>query len=139
MSFSLPWQMVVQRVLLAVVIVLPGQCGLDRAVRAISRRSGNTLVNAPMQVAHTPASVTDPQVVLTDVRCPNPHNTSHNLLEADRVSLKMAAQPLFHKQAIIDHGTVVGLRVNTATKPSSDPNTAATAPSTAWFTDAAGE
>jgi uncharacterized protein (TIGR03545 family) len=138
MSFALPWRTLVQRVLLAAVVLLAGQYGVGRAVRSVACRSGNAIVNAPMEVAHARVSVTGPNVVLSDVRCPNPHNAGHNLIEADRVSLKMAAVPLFHKQAVIDHGTVVGLRINTAPTQSGDPGKAAASPN-GWFQDAAGE
>jgi uncharacterized protein (TIGR03545 family) len=139
MSFALSWHTVVQRVLLAAVIVLAGQYGVGRAVRSIASRSGEAFVNVPLEVAHARVSITGGQVVLSDVRCPNPYNSRHKLLEADRVLLDVAGKPLLHKQAVIDHGTVVGLSINTAQFQQTANNQGSVRAANAWFTDAASE
>ena len=140
MSRSLPWQTVLQRLLLVAIVLLAAQYGIGRAVRSFVRRSGNGLVNAPIEIGHARVSMTRQQVVLSDLRCPNPHRTTHTLLEADRVLLDVAAEPLFHKQAVVDHGTVVGLRINASYNQSKQGDQEASANAlNAWFADAAGE
>jgi uncharacterized protein (TIGR03545 family) len=106
----LQWQTLVPRLLLVAVALLAAQYGLGRHVRSVAARSSKSAVGSRLDVKHARVAMLDRQVVLSDLRLANPNAPGQNLIEADHVVLDVASKPLLYKQAVIDRGTVSGLR-----------------------------
>jgi uncharacterized protein (TIGR03545 family) len=115
MTRNFQWQTLVPRLLLVVVVLLAAQYGLGRHVRSVAVRSSTTVAGSPLDIQHARVGLLDRQVVLSDLRLASPHATAENLIEADHAVLDVASRPLLYKQAVIDRGTVSGLRFGTAT------------------------
>jgi uncharacterized protein (TIGR03545 family) len=115
MTRFLQWQILVPRLLLAAVVLLAAQYGLGRHLRLVAARSSKTVAGLPLEIKHARVAVLESQLVLSDLRFANPNAPTQNLIEADHMVLGVASQPLLYKQAVIDRGTVSGLRFGTAT------------------------
>lgn len=139
MSRSLCWQSLVPRLLFLAVVLLAAQFGLGLAARSIAMRSGVAAIGARVDVGNSRVSWWDRQVVLNDLRVADPRHSAENLVEADRCELDFAAQPLWHKQAIVNRGRISGLRFATlgSRETNSEGAKSATAPNSTWFRDEA--
>lgn len=115
MTRFLQWQILVPRLLLVAVVLLAAQYGLGRHLRSVAARSSRTASGLPLEIKHARVAMLESQVVLSDLRFANPNAPAQNLIEADHVVLDVASQPLLYKQAVIDRGTVSGLRLGTVT------------------------
>jgi uncharacterized protein (TIGR03545 family) len=115
MTLFLQWQILVPRLLLAAVVLLAAQYGLGLHLRSVAARSSKTVAGLPLEIKHARVAMLESQLVLSDLRFANPNAPAQNLIEADHVVLGVASQPLLYKQAVIDRGTVSGLRFGTVT------------------------
>jgi uncharacterized protein (TIGR03545 family) len=110
MTRNLQWQTAVPRVLMVVVALLAAQFGLGRLVRSMIPRSSRAITGSRLDVNHARVAMLDRQIVFNGLRLENPQAPAQNWIEADHVVLDVATRPLLYKQAVIDRGTVSGLR-----------------------------
>jgi uncharacterized protein (TIGR03545 family) len=104
------WQTWTIRLLIAGVVALAAQFGLDVAVRSFAVRSGKAVFRADVEVGHSHLSLLKRRVVLDGLQVANPYNLASNLLEADRCELELATQPLLFEQVVVNRGRLSGLR-----------------------------
>lgn len=136
------WQILVPPLLLVTVALLAVQYVFGLAARSIAVRSGEAAVGAQVEVAHARVSLLDRQLVLGDLRFADPRQPLQNLVEADRCELNFAAEALFRKQALVERGTITGLRFGTPRDTSGalvDASPGPPRPSPNWFSDGAAE
>ena len=107
------WRYVLPRLGAIVVVATLAQLGLSPLVRWLVIESGERTVQASVEVGETNVSLLGGDVVLRDIRVANARAPMRNLIEADRCELDLEAGALLHKQAIVDHGTLTGLRFGT--------------------------
>jgi uncharacterized protein (TIGR03545 family) len=112
-SRFLDWQIALPRLLAVVVLLLALQYGLGLAMRSKAVQTVEDVVGAPVELAHARVSLVRRQISLNDVRIASPRCPLEYLVEADRCELHFAARPLLRKQAVIERGTVTGLRFGT--------------------------
>jgi uncharacterized protein (TIGR03545 family) len=110
MTGKFQWQTAVPRLLMVAVALLAAQYGLGRLVRSVIPRSSKAITGTALDVNHARVAMLGRQVVLSDLRFQNPQAPAQNWIEADHVVLDVATKPLLYKQAVIDRGTVSGLR-----------------------------
>jgi uncharacterized protein (TIGR03545 family) len=110
MTGKLQWQTAVPRLLMVVIALLAAQYGLGRLVRSVIPRSSKAITGSPLEVSHARVAMLGRQVVLSHLRFEDPQAAAQNWVEADHVVLDVATKPLLYKQAVIDRGTVSGLR-----------------------------
>jgi uncharacterized protein (TIGR03545 family) len=110
MTRHLQWQTLVPRLLMVAVAILAVQYGLGRRVRFVTEHSSKTVTGSPLKVGHARVAMLDRQLVLSELRLANPNAPAQNLIEADHAVLDVASKPLLYKRAVIDRGTVSGLR-----------------------------
>ena len=125
MTRFLQWQTLVPRLLLVAVALLAAQYGLGRHVRSLAARSSKSVAGLPLEIKHARVAMLDRQVVFNGLQFANPSAPALNLIEADHVVLDVASKPLLYKQALIDRGTVSGLRFGSATASETRQNAAA--------------
>lgn len=107
------WRYVLPRLGAIVVVATLAQLGLSPLVRWLVIESGERTVQASVEVGETNVSLLGGDVVLRDIRVANARAPMRNLIEADRCELDLEAGALLHKQAIVEHGTLTGLRFGT--------------------------
>jgi uncharacterized protein (TIGR03545 family) len=107
------WRYVLPRLGAIVVVATLAQLGLSPLVRWLVIESGERTVQASVEVGETNVSLLGGDVVLREIRVANARAPMRNLIEADRCELDLEAGALLHKQAIVDHGTLTGLRFGT--------------------------
>ncbi|HEY4234717.1 MAG TPA: TIGR03545 family protein [Lacipirellulaceae bacterium] len=107
------WRYLLPRLALVVAGVTLAQWGLPRLVRWSVVESGEHTVGARVEVGETRVSLLGGDVLLRDIRVANPSAPMRNLVEADRCELDLDAGALLHKQAVVDHGALTGLRFGT--------------------------
>jgi uncharacterized protein (TIGR03545 family) len=107
------WRCVLPRVGGIIVVATIAQLGLSPFVGWLVVESGERTVRARVEVGETHVSLLGGDVVLRDIRVANARAPMRNLVEADRCELNMEARALLHKQAIVDHATLTGLRFGT--------------------------
>src|SRR5262245_37328233 len=108
------WQVVVPRVLLALVLVLTFQYVLGIVARNIFMRSGESIIGVPVEAARARVSMLTRQIVLSDVRLADPQQQCKNIFQANRCELSFAATPLLHGEAVVEHGRLSGVRFGSA-------------------------
>jgi uncharacterized protein (TIGR03545 family) len=129
------WQYWLPRAMLLVVLLLAVQYTLGRLVRSSIIRAGETVVGGKVELGGARVSLAKAQVVLHDLRIADRHAPARNLLRADSCRLNFSAGALLHKQAVVERGEVVGLRIGTPRDASEAPSVSAVVePSpAAWF------
>ena len=76
-------------------------------------RAGQRRVAARVEVGNTRVNLLDSRVSLHDVHVANPQSPLRNLVEADRCDFQLDPNALLHKQAVVRHGAITGLRFGT--------------------------
>jgi uncharacterized protein (TIGR03545 family) len=110
MTRFVQWHFLIPRLLVIVVALLAAQYGLGRLALSTAEESGEAGAGLPVDVKHARVAVFDRQVVLNNLRIEDRSKPAQNWVEADRLVLDVAAAPLVYKQAVIDRGTLSGLR-----------------------------
>src|SRR4051812_43925743 len=104
------WQIWVPRLLLVAVMFMAAQLGLGLAVRSVAIRSSDQMLGSHINIGNARVSLAERQIVLHDLSLENARHPGESLLEADSCDLELAPQSLLHKQAVVTHGRVNGLR-----------------------------
>ena len=107
------WRYLLPRLALVAAGVTIAQLGLPRLVRWSVIESGEHTVGAKVEVGDTRVSLLGGDVLLRDIRVANPRAPMRNLVTADRCELDLDAGALLHKQAVVNHGALTGLRFGT--------------------------
>ena len=141
MSRLFRWQTIVPRLMLVALALLAVQYVLGLLARSIVLRSGEPAVAARVQSSRAHVSLLKRQLVLDDLRIESVDQPSRALVEIDRCALAFAAKPLLYKQAVVDHGTVTGVRFGDLRFHADSPNRAGmnSASSARWLGNDAAE
>ena len=107
------WRYLLPRLTFLAAVVVVAQMGLPRLVRWSVVESGEHTVGARVDVGDTRVSLLNGDIELREIRVANPRAPMRNLIEADRCELDLDASALFHKRAVVDRGTLTGLRFGT--------------------------
>jgi uncharacterized protein (TIGR03545 family) len=107
------WRYLLPRVAFLAAVVVVAQLGLPPLVRWMVVESGEHTVGARVEIGDTQVSLLNGDVELREIRVANPRAPMRNLIEADRCELVLHSSALLHKQAVVDHGTLTGLRFGT--------------------------
>jgi uncharacterized protein (TIGR03545 family) len=133
MSAAFRWQIVVPRLLLVVVVILAAQYSLGRIARWFVAGSLESAAHAPVELAHARVSLLNRQLVLGELRLLNMGSEAQKLVEFDSCCLDFATVPLLYKRAIVERGTVSGLRFGTACTAGAGKSRALSASMPQWF------
>jgi uncharacterized protein (TIGR03545 family) len=136
MSRSPRWQTWTIRLLVAGIVALAAQLGLDIAVRSLAVRSGKTVFGTGVEVRHSHLSLLNRQVILDGLQVAAPGDLSSHALEADHCELELATRPLLYKQVVVNRGRVSGIRFTAFGDSASDGSSSqsvATNPAAGWF------
>jgi uncharacterized protein (TIGR03545 family) len=112
MKHILCWQSIVPRILLLGVAVLAAKYALSRLVRSVAVDSLQSAVDARVAANYANVSLLKRQFILRDLRFCSPSRPSQVVLQIDRCALDFAAGPLLYKQAVVECGTLTGLRID---------------------------
>jgi uncharacterized protein (TIGR03545 family) len=150
MRNQLRWQTWVTRLLLAGVLVLAAQFGLDLAIRSYAIRAGKTFFGTQVTTGNSSVSLMRHEVTLNDLQIADTHDPVKTILAADRCELHLNTRPLLFKQAVVSRGAITGLKFklfNDDATQSGDENNAISgsnlfrdntdAIATAWFSQLA--
>jgi uncharacterized protein (TIGR03545 family) len=107
------WRYLLPRLALVAAGIVVAQLGLPFLVRWLVVESGQHTVRARVELGETSVSLLSGDILMRDIRVANPRAPMRNLVEADRCELDLEAGALLHKRAVVDHGTVTGLRFGT--------------------------
>lgn len=132
------WQTWTIRLLVACIIALAAQLGLDIAVRSFAVRSGKTVFGADVEVEHSHLSLLNRKVILDGLQVATPGDNSTHSLEADRCELELVTRPLLYKQVVVKRGLVSGIRFTAFGDSAIDAGgnqSVAANPATGWFGD----
>ena len=141
MSRLLRWQTIVKRLGLLAIALLAVQFALGLAARSIVFHSGEPAVAVRLDSTYSRVSLLKRQLVLDDVRIHSDDKATPTAIEFDRCTLSLAAKRLLHKQAIVESGSVTGLRFDDPHDSANSPDNAAvkSTSSSRWFRDDAAD
>ncbi len=108
----LRWSYVVPRVLLAAIVWAFFAFGLDPLLRYGVVITGESVVGAKVDIAGLTTRLYPPELRLTSVEVADPGRTSDNLFDFGELRVRLAGDPLLHREYIIEEATLDGLRVN---------------------------
>ncbi len=132
------WQTWTIRLLIAGVVALAAQLGLDVAVRSYAVRSAKAAFGAGVEVGHSHLSLVNRKIRLDGLQVPNPCDQASHLLSVDQCELELATRPLLFKQVVVNRGRLSGLRFVAFGDPhpeSSPDNSAVPTVAASWFHD----
>jgi len=96
-------------------VLLAAQYGLGIIAKRIALQIGATTVCASVDVDHVCVSLLDRHVTLGNLRVIDPNDSKRCLLQVERCDLKLAAEALLHKRAVIENGKITGLQIDALT------------------------
>jgi uncharacterized protein (TIGR03545 family) len=108
------WRYLLPRLAFVAAGLVSAQWGLPQLIHWSVVESGEHTVRAKVDVGETRVSLVNGNIMLRDIRVANPRAPMRNLVEADRCQLNLDAGALLHKQAVVDHGALTGLRFGTS-------------------------
>jgi uncharacterized protein (TIGR03545 family) len=112
------WRYVLPRLAVMAAAAIAAQFGLSPLVRWLIVESGEQTVRAKVEIGESCASLLGGDIVLRGIRVANARAPMRNLIEADRCELVLDTSGLLHKQAVVDHGMLSGLRFGTSRETS---------------------
>lgn len=76
-------------------------------------QTGESRVGARVEVGSTRVDLADGRILLRQIHVANPQSPLRNLIEAEQCALQLDRSALLQKQAIVQYGSVTGLRFGT--------------------------
>jgi uncharacterized protein (TIGR03545 family) len=112
MNASPSWHRTVPRVLTVIVALLAVQYLAGLAARTMAIRYSEAATSTRVRIAHARVSLHDHALVLSGLQIADPSRPDETLVSADACELPIAVWPLLHKQAVVERGTISGMRVD---------------------------
>jgi uncharacterized protein (TIGR03545 family) len=118
------------RVMFLGVTLLVVQFGLGLIARNMARQTIEGSFGTSADVRSSRFSLMNRQILLGHLQIENPRHAGQSLFEADHCELDLTGQWLLHKNAVVDHARVSGLRIAALDAGAKD---AADTPHVNWF------
>ncbi len=108
----LRWTYVIPRVLIVAIVWAFFAYGFDPMLRYGVVMTGESTVGAKVDIAGLTTRLYPPELQLTSVEVTDPGQTSDNLFDFGELRVRLAGDPLLHREYVIEEATLEGLRVN---------------------------
>ncbi|MEZ6145668.1 MAG: TIGR03545 family protein [Planctomycetaceae bacterium] len=108
----LRWSYLVPRVLIATIIWAFFAFGFDPLLRYELVSTGESIIGAKVDVASLATRFSPPELRLSHVEVADPRRTNDNLFDFGELRVRLAGDPLLHREYVIKEATLDGLRVN---------------------------
>ena len=112
------WKYVLPRLVLLFGLVLSVRLGLDPLLHWAIVTSGQAAVGAKVEIAELKTSLREGHLVLTGLQVADPNAPLSNLLQSERVDLKLDTTALLHQRLHVKSGEIHGLQFGTTRETS---------------------
>ena len=107
------WKYLIPRFLIFCLIASAFWLSKDAILKWCLIQSGQATIGAKVEIGGLTSSLTNGEINLTELEIADPRNPMSNLIQADHAKIKLDPRRLFHREFVIDEGSMTGVQFGT--------------------------